>query len=135
MTLSKLKFNTSLIALLVFELAMLVFQLDGLSLGKLLLTGLVWLSFFMAFTAFVKDFKVLKKRFPWFAVLCLNLLLSWNVICILRSVATGDGTVTTLLGNVFTTLALLLPFVIVFAIKGSNLRLLHVYFITVVKIG
>ncbi len=135
MTLSKLKFNVSLVALLVYELAMLVFQLDGLSLGKLLLTGLVWISFFMAFTEYVKKIKVLRNRFPWFAFLCLMLLACWNVIGILRSVATGDGTVTTLLGNVFTSLALLLPFVIIFSTKKSNLGIIHSYFITVLKIA
>lgn len=114
---------------------MLVFQLDGLSLGKLLLTGLVWISFFMAFSEYVKKIKILKKRFPWFAFLCLNLLVSWNVIGVLRSVAIGDGTVTTLLGNVFTSLALLLPFVIVFAARSKNLGVMYRYFITVLKIA
>lgn len=114
---------------------MLLFQLDGLSLGKLLLTGLVWISFFMAFTEYVKKYKLLKTRFPWFAYLCLSLLVGWNIIGIIRSVAAGDGNVTTLLGNVFTSLALLLPFVIVFAAKSINLGIMHRYFITVLKIA
>lgn len=135
MTLSKLKFNISLIALLVYELAMLVFQLDGLSLGKLLLTGLVWISFFMAFTEYVKKIKLLRKRFPWFAFAALSTLIGWNIIGLLRSVAAGDGTVTTLLGNVNTSLALLLPFVIIFSAKSINLGVMHRYFITVLKIA
>lgn len=114
---------------------MLVFQLDGLSLGKLLLTGLVWVSFFMAFSEYAKKLKSLKKRFPWFAYLCLSLLVGWNLIGIVRSIATGDGTVTTLLGNVFTSLALLLPFVIVFSAKSANIGVMHRYFITVLKVA
>jgi len=114
---------------------MLIFQLDGLSLGKLLLTGLVWVSFFMALSEYIKKTKLLKKRFPWFAFLCLSLLIGWNLIGLIRSVAAGDGTVTTLLGNVNTSLALLLPFVIVFAVKSVNIGVMHRYFITVLKIA
>lgn len=128
-------FKTSLITLLIYELAMLVFVPDGLSLFKLLLTGLVWVSFFTAFYMYFKKFKALKRRIPWFTYLVLSLLFLWNVFGILRSIITKDGTITTLLGNVFTSLALLLPFAIIFSVKKENLRVIHRYFTTVLKIA
>lgn len=46
-----------------------------------------------------------------------------------------DGPLTTILGNIAAALAILVPFTIIFSLRLKNLRLLHSYFITVIKFG
>ena len=114
---------------------MLLFGLDGVSFVKLVVTGLVWISFFIAFFEFVKFRHNLKKALPTFAYIVLMLLLGWNMFNVLRSIVMGDGAITTILGNISAALAILVPFVIIFSFHLGNLKFLHRYFLTVLKLG
>ena len=135
MNFNYIKFYITLIALLVYELAMLLFGFDGVSLFKLIITGLVWLSFGVAFFEYFKFYHKFKNSIPYFAYVVLTILLSWNVINVLRSVIFRDGTITTILGNVSAALAILVPFTIIFSYRLGNLRLLRKYYFTILQIG
>ena len=130
-----LKFKISFVALLLYELTMIVTQLEGLSFFKLLLTGFVWGSFGIAFVLFFKKYEVLKRSMPRIAFLLLQLLFIWNVICIIRSLVFKVGTITTLFGNVYTALALLLPFVIIYSIDIKNLKVVNFLMILMLQLG
>jgi len=129
-----LRFIISLLALLVYEVAFIVFGLDGLSVSKLFFTGLVWVSFFISAYEFVIRNNRLKKNIPNTAYVILICLLIWNVINICRSLITGDGSITTILGNVAAVLSVLVPFVIIFSVEQRNLKIIHSYFTKVLKV-
>ena len=114
---------------------MLFLGLDGVSFFKLVLTGLVWVSFFIAFYEYIKYQKDFKEVIPYAAYIVLTLLLSWNVINVFRSIINKDGPITTILGNVSASLAILVPFVIIFSLHKINLRAIHKYFLTVLTFG
>ena len=114
---------------------MVIFKLDGFSISKLLITGFVWLSVGIAIHAFLKNYTKLRNSFPSFAFNILWLLIIWNLINIFRGLYSDSGAITTLFGNVYTSLALLVPFIIIFSIKKVNLKRLSYYFFLLLKIG
>lgn len=89
----------------------------------------------MAVHIFVNNYNKLKNIFPRFAFSILRLLLIWNLINIGRGLYSDNGAITTILGNVYTSMALLIPFVIGFSIKKVNLRKVNRYFFALLKIG
>ena len=129
------KFNLSLLLILIYELSMVIFKLDGFSISKLLITGFVWLSVGIAIHAFLKNYKKLRDSFPRFAFNILWLLIIWNLINIFRGLYSDSSAITTLFGNIYTSLALLVPVIIVFSIKKVNLKRLSYYFFLLLKIG
>lgn len=130
-----INFKLSITLLLVYELAMIFIGLNGVSIFKLVLTGFVWISFFIAFYEYIKYQEAFKKIIPYSAYIVLTLLLCWNVINVFRSIINKDGPITTILGNVAASLAVLIPFVIIFSLHKINLRAIHSYFINVIKFG
>jgi len=116
-------------------MGVVIFELQGLSFLKIAFTGLIWLSFGITITVFFANYKTLKRNLPKLAFLILNLLLLWNMTSVIRSFIDGQTAITTLLGNVNTTFALLTPFVIVFSTKIINVKLLQSYFTKVLKFG
>ena len=129
------KLNISFLLILLYELSMIIFSLDGLSISKLAITGFVWISVFIFFHDFVKNYRKLKNNIPRFAFNILWLLLFWNIINIGRGLISDDGTITTLFGNVYTSLALLVPFVIIFSMNSLNIQRINRYFFNLLKIG
>lgn len=129
-----IKFKIALFALLLYELAMLVFKLDGLSLSKIILTLLVWISCGIAVFEYLKKHQKLKRIIPKYPFIILIALLGWNLITILKSAMDG-GSISTLFGNVYTTLALLVPVIIIFSIDKINLKVLLDFFIIWMRIG
>ncbi len=129
------KLNIFLLLILIYELSMIIFKLDGLSISKLVIVGFVWLSIGIAIHAFIKNYRKLKNNIPRFAFNILWILIIWNLINIGRGLYSDSGTITTLFGNVFTSLALLVPFVVVFSIKTINLKRINHYFFKLLKIG
>ncbi len=121
--------------LLVYEIAMLIFHLNGLSLGKLIITALVWMSFGVTIREFVLNFDKLRKNIPTFPFAILMLLLSWNVINIIRTVLFNFGDITTVIGNTYTSLALLVPFVVIFGVNLSTIKILDKYYHGFMKLG
>ena len=122
----------SLAFLLFYELVIRIFYLDGLSILKILITILIWGSFGIALSEYIKKHKVLHKNIPKIAVVFLILLFSWNFIGILTSILTRDGTIITIIGNAFTSLSLLIPFVLIFSINPHNIKALNSFFINLV---
>lgn len=129
------KLNLSLLLILIYELSMVVFKLDGFSISKLGITGFVWLSVGIAIHAFFKNYRKLKNNVPKFAFNILWLLIIWNLVNIGRGLYSDSGSITTLFGNVYASLALLVPFVIVYSIKTINLKIISRFFFTSLKIG
>lgn len=114
---------------------MIVLRLDGLSLPKLIITLLVWASVFVTFAYFVQQYKVLKKIIPSNALITLLLLIIWNGFCILRSIIFIEDQLTTIFGSIYHILALLLPFLIIYATRKAHLKVIHRYFAKLLKIG
>ena len=109
--------------------------LTGVSFLKLAVTGLVWISFIIAFHEYISYQHYLKRQFPFIAYIVLTLLLVWNVFNVFRSIVTKDGPLTTILGNVASSLAILVPFSIIFSFYIINLKVLHKYFFNVLKLA
>jgi hypothetical protein len=114
---------------------MIIFHLDGLSFLKLILTVLVWVSFGIAFISYFKKYNVLKKGVPPAPFLILGLLILWNLISVLRSLYSDNASLLTVFGNVYTSLALLIPFVVIFSINKFSVKVIQDYFIILLKIG
>lgn len=121
--------------LLVYEIAMLTFHLDGLSFGKLIITALVWISFGLAFRQFVLNYDKLRNNIPVFPFSVLLMLLFWNLINILRAIIFDSGALTTIIGNTYTSLSLLVPFVIAFGTYLSTIKILNEYYYQFMKLG
>lgn len=135
MNFKNLKFKIAIVTILIYEMAMLVFKLDGVSIFKLIITALIWISFGIAIVSFFERFTHLKKRIPRSAFIVLMLLIYWNIINIFRSIFFDEGEITTIFGNVYTSLALLVPFVIIFATQKINIKVIQVYFKTILKLA
>lgn len=120
---------------LLYELSIVIFRLDGLSILKIVVTVFIWLSVGISINQFFKNFKKLSNSIPQRAFYILCLLIIWNLINIGRSLYIETGQIKTLFGNINTSLALLLPFLIVFSIKIANLKKINSYFFTLIKIG
>ena len=54
------KFKIALVTILIYELAMIVFKLDGVSIFKLILTALIWMSFGIAIVNFLEKYCIQK---------------------------------------------------------------------------
>ena len=135
MNYKNLKFKIALVTILIYELAMIVFKLDGISIFKLILTALIWISFGIALIDFFEKFTKLRRRIPRYAFNLVMLLIYWNILNIFRSVFFDVGELTTIFGNVYTSLALLVPFVIIFSINKVNINVIQVYFKTVLRLA
>ena len=129
------KFTLFLILVFIYELSIVIFKLDGISISKLVVTSFLWLSVGLAIHTFVKNYRKLRDSIPRFSFYIFWLLIIWNLINIGRGLYSNSGLLTTVLGNIYTTLALLLPFVIVFSIKIVNIKIIKPYFFLLLRIG
>ena len=127
--------SLALYLLLIYEVIMVVFHLDGISLPKITITLFIWTSFILAFVFFLKYYSNIKNNIPKFAFNLLLILFAWNITNILRSLLSGEGSSATLFGNIYTILALLVPFSISFSAKASNIGTINRYLLIVLKIG
>lgn len=130
-----LNFKLALIFLLVYEMVMLFLGLTGVSTLKLVVTILVWFSFLISVYEYVRNQIYLKANLPYIAYIMLCILLIWNVFNVFRSIINKDGPLTTILGNTSASLAILVPFAIIFSVFIFNLRVLHKYSFGVIKVG
>ncbi|WP_430906521.1 hypothetical protein [Maribacter sp. 2-571] len=128
-------FNISLISLLVYELAFIIFSPQGVSITKLIISCLVWISLLAGILVFSKSLRKLRRDFPLLVFLNFLVLIGWNLTAIARSVIGKDETITTILGNTYTSLALLVPFAIVFGTRAANIKLIIGYFNKLLKLG
>lgn len=114
---------------------MILLQLDGVSATKVLLTLLLWTSSGISIYVYFKYYRILKKTFSKSFFILFSSILIWNTLCIVKSVYTNDGSLTTLFGNVYTGLALLVPFFMVFSSDVLNLYRMHIVYIRMITIG
>lgn len=129
------KFQSSLLYIALYELLMIFFKPSGLSFGKIVITLLVWISFYITLSNFVTKFHLIKSKIPTNAFILFIIMLLWNIINIIRSVYTNNVTSTTLWGNNYTALSLLVPFALSFSTNISNLNNLNNYFKFTIIIG
>ena len=128
-------FSASLWLIFIYEFVMIVFALDGLSISKLIITIMLWLSVILVLFNFIKNYNRLSNHISRFHFTVLWLLISCNLINILRGI-TNEGTpITTTFGNVNTTLALLVPFFVAFSVKPIYLLRIHSFFFKLLKTG
>ena len=114
---------------------MVFFAFDGLTISKLFTTSLLWLSVTISVYCFIKRYKKIKLFIPKYAFRILLLIIVVNLIAIIKSLLFDDRAITTLFGNIYTSLALLMPFSINFSFDKTNLPRLHKYFILSLKGG
>ena len=128
-------FLISFLCVFIYELVMIFFGLQGVSLVKMVVTVLLWASVLIAFVELKEKFGFVKRIIPRPALALYILLLIWNIVSVLRSLIFRDDTVTTILGNYTTSLALLVPFALVFSLREHNLYLLLRFFIGLIYVG
>jgi len=104
-----------------------IFNPTGLSLLKVSISLLVWLSFLLSISSVIINFRIVRTNIPGYAFKFFVLLLTWNIFNIIRSLSYGEGSLTTLFGNSYTTLALLVPFSFSFGLIKNNLRVVVKY--------
>lgn len=129
------RFLVALSTIFIYEVIMRLINPDGLSITKIIITLLVWASFFLAASAFLSNrqeikFNISKQTFYIFII-----LIAWNFFSIIRSAFGGDGPLTTLLGNNETSLALLVPFALAFSIDKANLKIINSFFLGLIVFG
>ena len=107
----------ALLTATIYSILMIMLKPTGLSLTKVSITLLVWISFYLSFSTFILKFKTIKIKLPKKAFVIFIALIIWNLICIFRSFINETGSITTLFGNIYTSLALLVPFSLVFGVK------------------
>lgn len=129
------KFFIALLTIIIYQILMTLINPVGLSLTKVSITILVWISFFLSFTTFIQRYQVIKFSLPSWGVYIFLAIISWNIINIFRSAINHDGSVTTLLGNSETSLALLVPFSLSFSTYTANLRIINKFFIDLILIA
>lgn len=130
----KYNFIISLLSLIFYGLLIGTIE-SGVSTTKIIITLLIWISFGFSFLFFVQKHRTIKEYLPSYAFNIYIALIIWNGINIVRGFFSDEGTITTLLGNPYTSLALLVPFALVFGVDKMNLRIINRFFIFLISIG
>jgi hypothetical protein len=129
------KFITSLLLVFVYELIMIIFNLTGFSFFKILVSSLLWISVIICIGTFLKNYRQFRKSIPKLAFNTLKLIIIFNLINIGRGFFDESISTSTFLGNRHNTLALLLPFSIIFSHNKLNQIRINNYFILLLKIA
>lgn len=129
------KFAIALSFLLFFQILMIVINPTGLSLTKVSMTMLVWVSCWFACESFYSGYPRLKKNIPGIPFTLYITLLLWNLTNIIRSMLFDTGPLTTLFGNTFTALALLVPVALSFSNYALHLQTANRLFLNIIKAG
>lgn len=124
----------SLITVLIYEILMVLVHPEGLSFIKILITVLIWISFYLSVSTFTQLYKSTRENLPGYAIIIFLILILWNIVNIFRGII-SDDTIATILGNKGTSLALLVPFSLVFGINEINLKTINMFFIGLIIIG
>jgi hypothetical protein len=118
-----------------FEAIATFTNLTGLSVAKVALTSLVWISLFATLWAAKSTFHMARREVPSLAWALYSALMAWNLLGVLRGATEGGAALTTLLGNVYTALALLVPAALFFGLRHSNLRALNWFCLVLAALG
>ena len=135
MSLFKNRFLLALLTLTVYELLMVLFNPTGLTFVKVAITLLVWISFLLSALSFLLNLRTIRTNMPGYAYKFFIILMMWNIFNIFRSLTQGVGSLTTLFGNSYTSLALLVPLSLSFGFYKSNLKRMIHYTCTVIILG
>jgi hypothetical protein len=135
MKISSNKFLIALLLLIIYEILMIFINPFGLSITKVAITLLVWFSFWFSIQTFYVNFSSLRKIIPKFPFSLYIALICWNSINIFRSLLNESGSLTTMFGNSYTSLALLVPFALTFSINISNIKKINRLILRVITIG
>jgi hypothetical protein len=128
------KFFLALLTVVIYEVFMVLIPIEGLSLLKLVITLLIWISFYLSISTFIQLYQSVKENIPHFALSIFFALVCWNIINVFRG-ALSEDSITTIWGNKGTSLALLIPFSLAFGLSETNLRTINRFFIGLIIIG
>lgn len=113
---------TALSAIIIYEVLIRIISPDGFSSLKIAITLMIWISLYQALTVFFTRYSRLRSVIPDLPFRIFLLILVWNIVNIIRSGFDSSNSITTLLGNPITSLALLVPFSLSFCIEKENLK-------------
>src|SRR5665213_2220297 len=130
-----ISFFVALLSVVLYEMLLKIINPFGVSFTKVGMTLLVWVSCFLAISAFLQEFKKIKSDLPYFVFYLFIAIITWNLLSILRSTIDGDQPLTTLFGNNETSLALLTPFCLAFSVIKGNLKTLNRFLVGLIIIG
>lgn len=128
------QFLISLLSLISYEMTIGNVE-SGVSIVKVAVTSLCWISFGSSFLFFFQKYWMIKNYLPVYAFNIYIALIIWNGINIFRSLFGNEGSITTIFGNPYTSLALLVPFALVFGVDKINLRMINRVFTILISIG
>lgn len=129
------RFLIALLTVTIYDVVMSITNPDGFSYFKIGLTLLVWISLYESVSTFFSNYEKLNNTLPLNAFRIFSLILFWNIINIIRSAFDENTSLTTLLGNPATSLALLVPFSLSFSIEKMNLGILCRFLFRLIIIG
>jgi hypothetical protein len=129
------RFYIALITVVIYEFFMNFLDPNGFSFVKVGITLLAWISLYQSVSIFILRYNEIRDVIPVFAFRIFVLLICWNFINIIRSAVDPVNSVTTLLGNPATSLALLIPFSLSFCIDRDNLPLAYNFFLNLILIS
>lgn len=110
-------------------------RLTGVSLTKVIITLLPWLSVCISFSYLVSHYHAINSRLPNYTFSILLSLIFLNSINIIRGALNEKGVITTIFGNSYTSLALLTPLAFAFGVNKANLKILNKFFVRSISIG
>ena len=134
MTKTTHKLNTSLLLCLIYELFMLSFPLTGTSITKVIITSFLWISVLLSLSVFFNNFKIIKKKITALPFFILLFYIIVNFVSLIRGFS-NSGSISTLLGNPYTGLALFLPILVGYSVKYTYINILIKQFFVLLKIG
>ena len=134
MTITTHKLNTSLLLCLIYELFMLLFPLSGISITKVIIASFLWISVLLSLSIFFNNFKIIKKKITALPFFILLFYIIVNFVCLIRGFS-NLGSISTLLGNPYTGLALFLPILIGYSFKYTYINILIKQLFVLLKIG
>lgn len=132
---NKNRILTALTAIIIYEVLMLIIAPDGFSSFKIAITLMIWISLYQSLTVFISRYSRIKSAIPDIPFKIFILILIWNIINILRSAFDSSISVTTLLGNPITSLALMVPFSLSFSIEKVNLNVVLRMFLFLILVS
>lgn len=128
-------FFVALLTVVIYEMLMRLINPFGVSVTKVVITFLVWISCFIAISTFNSQYRKIRINLPNNSYCIFIAIIVWNLIGIFRSAFDENVLLTTLLGNNETSLALLVPFSLAFSADKINLRTINKFFVGLICIG
>jgi len=107
----------------------------GFSVTKVVITFLAWNAFVFSLFYAISNFNLIKQKIPRLAYVFFVALVIWNITGIVKGFLDGSMAATTLFGNAYTSLAMLVPLAMPFGLDKSHLRIVNRYFLILIAVG